>query len=82
MALAKMLTGDTNGAKTDLDCAEQNAKVNYLKAIIGARTDNARMVYDNLAKTIEVKEKCKTHIAEDREFVNYFNEEEFQNLVK
>ena len=82
VALAKMLTGNTNGAKTDLDCAEENPKVNYLKAIIGARTDNARMVYDNLAKTIAVKEKCKTHIAEDREFVNYFNEEEFQNLVK
>jgi outer membrane protein OmpA-like peptidoglycan-associated protein len=82
VALAKMLTGNTNGAKTDLDCAEENAKVNYLKAIIGARTDNARMVYDNLAKTIEVKEKYKTHIAEDREFINYFNEEEFQNLVK
>lgn len=82
VALAKMLTGNTNGAKTDLDCAEENAKVNYLKAIIGARTDNARMVYDNLAKTIAVKEKCKAHIAEDREFVNYFNEEEFQNLVK
>lgn len=82
VALAKMLSGNTSGAISNLDCDEECPMYYYLRAILGSRTDNSRMLYDNLAKAIEKKEKIKGYASEDREFFNYFGETEFQNLVK
>jgi len=82
-ALAKMLTGDNNGALRDLEAFEmENCFMKeYLKAVIGARTARENLLFDSLKAAVqmnpEVKEKAKT----DLEFAKYFSNSQFQQLV-
>ncbi len=48
LALAHTLSGNYNAATSTLNCAEKTADVYYLQAIIGARTNNDAMVFENL----------------------------------
>jgi outer membrane protein OmpA-like peptidoglycan-associated protein len=83
VALAKLLKLDNGGATTNLDCVKpQTAAVYYLKAVVGARTGNTSMMYDNLKKAIEADASYKAQAKEDREFLKYFNATDFQNIVK
>ncbi len=82
-ALAKMLSGDNNGALRDLEAFEmENCFMKeYLKAVVGARTARENLVFDSLKEAVElnpeVKEKAKT----DLEFAKYFNNDQFQQIV-
>ena len=81
LGLAQVMAGNNSAAATTLQCAPQNAETSYLQAIVGARTSNTKMLYDNLMKAVadpKLKEKAKT----DREFYNYFNQQDFKNIVK
>jgi tetratricopeptide (TPR) repeat protein len=82
VALAKFQKGDYPGAESELNCAEPSSAVYYLKAVIGARTDNGDMVFENLTKAVQESEKCKTTAAMDREFIKYFADPNFQALLK
>jgi hypothetical protein len=76
-----MLAGNNSAAQTTLGCAPQNPDTYYLLAICGARTNNTKTLYDNLMKAVsdpKLKQEAKT----DKEFNNYFNTPEFQNIVK
>ena len=53
-----------------------------MKAVIGARTDNTQMVIENLTKAVKESEKCKQHAAVDREFIKYWDDPNFQALIK
>jgi tetratricopeptide (TPR) repeat protein len=78
VALAQLLAGHNDDASQTLDANEDNPAVNhYLKAIIGARTNNSEMVMDNLKsafdKDASLKDKAKT----DREFIKFFENADF-----
>jgi tetratricopeptide (TPR) repeat protein len=81
--LAKILTGDNNGALRDLDAIERpNCFMKeYLKAVIGARTARENLLFESLGKAVEynpdMKQKAKTEL----EFAKYFNDSRFQEIV-
>jgi len=76
-----LLAGNTSAAQTTLGCAPQNPDTYYLLAICGARTNNTKTLYDNLMKAV-ADPKLKQEARTDKEFNNYFNAPDFQNIVK
>ena len=83
VALTKTLTADYSGAISTIDCMKiKNAQTYYLLAVIGARTNNTNMLYSNLKKTIAEEPAYKSQAKEDREFIKYFANPEFQNAVQ
>lgn len=82
VALAKIMTDNPSGAASDLECAEKNAQVYYLMAVIGARTNNDSMVYDNLKLAISQDETYRDEAKKDREFLDYFEKAEFKEAIK
>jgi outer membrane protein OmpA-like peptidoglycan-associated protein len=80
--LAQMLNGDNAGAMTTLNCAEESAAGFYLKAIIGARTSDKAAFTQNLMKAIEADGSYKNQARWDREFIKYFNDQDFKNIVQ
>lgn len=82
LGLAQTLNGDLSGAKSTLDCAPVTGESLYLKAIIGARSNDKEMLYSNLMKAIQKNEDYKNQAKWDREFISFFNEQDFMNIVK
>jgi len=82
LGLAQLLNKDYSAAQNTLNCAPETAERFYLLAIIGSRTDNSSMIYTNLMKAIQKDENYKNTAKWDREFMKYFNEPDFQNIVK
>ncbi len=82
--LAKILAGDNNGALKSLDnCTWQGCYwKEYFKAVVGARTAKENLMYESLAKAIELKPELKKTAATDMEFAKYFNEAKFKEIVK
>lgn len=82
-ALAQILQKDYTKAKNTLDNVENpDATTSYLKAVLGARTNNETMVISNLKDAIATDASYAKHAATDMEFAKYFNNSEFQALVK
>lgn len=83
IGLVQTLLGKYSEATNTFNCVKpQSAEVYYLLAVVGARTNNTTMLYDNLRKAIEMKPAFKAEAKEDREFLKYFNTTDFQNIVK
>jgi len=82
LALAQLENGNAAEATKTLDCAEKSGEVYYLYAIIGARTNNTTMLFDNLKKAIELVPGYKEEAKKDLEFIKFKDKTEFQNLVK
>ncbi len=83
-ALAQLLNGDYSAALSTID-ASSDAETSYgyyLKAIIGARQDNLDMVVNNLKSCFAKDSSLKAKAAEDREFIKFFDNASFQNVVK
>jgi hypothetical protein len=51
-------------------------------AILGARTDNSEMLFENLTKAIEEDESYKEEAKTDREFIKYFEDPNFTALLQ
>ncbi len=83
LAIAKIVSGDPNGAMEVIDASEDKdaALAYYLKAIIGARTNNSDLVLNNLKIAIEKDAKYKEKAAKDREFIKYFENADFKALL-
>jgi hypothetical protein len=81
VALAQVLSGNMNDGLKNLKCAPQGPETNYMLAVYGARTKDSKMVYDYLRKAVTAKPELKTKAASDREFLKYFNEQDFKNIV-
>jgi len=82
-ALACILAGNNNEALQKLNSTKsEHAMVYYLKAVVGARTNNEGLVFSNLkaavAKDASVKGLAKT----DMEFAKYFENAEFKSIVE
>ncbi len=81
VALAHLMNNNEDAAMTNLECADESASVAYLTAIIGARRDNNTMVYENLRKAIQLDPEYKECAQMDREFIQFFEVAEFQEIV-
>ncbi|MCB2220441.1 MAG: tetratricopeptide repeat protein [Bacteroidetes bacterium] len=81
VALAQLLAGNMNDAMTNLKCAPASANSYYMLAVYGARSDNGDMVYEYLGKAIAKDPAMKEKAKEDREFLKYFDQEGFKNVV-
>lgn len=82
-ALAQILNKDYSKAKNTLSgIATPDATTYYLTAVLGARTNNSTMVMDNLKLAVAKDANYAKTAATDMEFAKYFNNAEFQALVK
>ncbi|MCK9421356.1 MAG: hypothetical protein M0Q38_02035 [Bacteroidales bacterium] len=81
LGLAQLVSGNNTAAETTLKCAPQTPETFYLLAIIGARTNNTKMLYDYLMKACQNTD-LKTQAKGDREFYSFANTPDFQNIVK
>lgn len=82
VALVQLLQKDNNAAAT-LECVKnKTAEVYYLMAVTGARTGNMAMITENLKKAIEKDGKYKDQAKDDREFLKYFSNSQFQDAIK
>jgi len=82
VALAQTLLEKYDEANNNLNCAQETCKTNYLQAVIGARQGKDDVVMSKLAKAFDINPKLKARAANDKEFINYFDNEDFKNLVK
>jgi tetratricopeptide (TPR) repeat protein len=82
--LAKILAGDNNGALKSLEnCTWEGCYMKeYFKAVVGARTAKENLMYESLAKAIQMHPELKKTAATDMEFAKYFNEAKFKEIVK
>ncbi len=82
--LAKILTGDNNGALKSLDnCTWEGCYMKeYFKAVVGARTAKENLMYESLEKATKMKPELKKTAATDMEFAKYFDEARFKEIVK
>ncbi|MFH1296231.1 MAG: tetratricopeptide repeat protein [Bacteroidota bacterium] len=81
LGLLQLVSGNTSAAETTLKCAPQTPETSYLLAIVGAKKNDTGMLYEYLMKACESKD-LKAQAKGDREFYNYANTPEFQNIVK
>lgn len=83
-ALAKLLAGDKDGAMSTLDASpdKDSAIGMYLKAVISARKGDANGVVSNLQAATAKDASLKAMAAEDREFIKWFKDANFQAAVR
>ena len=82
-ALAQILAKDYNKANSTLAAVENpDAYTDYLKAVIGARTNNNTMVISSLKAAIAKDATLAKKAATDLEFAKYFTDTDFMNVIK
>ncbi|MCQ2349000.1 MAG: tetratricopeptide repeat protein [Paludibacteraceae bacterium] len=82
-ALANIMNKDYMTAREILDNVKNpTAETYYLLAIVGARTDDHVLCFDNLKKAIVINHNFANKAAKDLEFREYFTNTEFQNILK
>ncbi|MBR0295959.1 MAG: tetratricopeptide repeat protein [Paludibacteraceae bacterium] len=82
-AVQQILDEDYAGALQTLNAVkEPNATTAYLKAVVGARTNDRDAVYANLPVAIERDANMKAKAANDIEFAKYAEDEQFLAIVK
>ncbi len=82
-ALAQILAKDYNKARATLDGVKNaDAYTDYLKAVLGARTNNPSAVTSNLKKAIAADPTLAKKAASDLEFAKYFTDADFMSIVQ
>jgi len=84
LALAQLLKGDINKAKTTMDAVEpcKCGAPSYLKAVIAARLDNKDGVINGLREAFGYNAKWKNYALTDLEFAKYFTDDAFIAVTK
>jgi tetratricopeptide (TPR) repeat protein len=85
LALAQYLKGDVPKAKATLDSMKdlgKTGKPSYLKAVIGARTDDKNYMLTNLREAIGFNADWKAYAKTDLEFAKFFNDDTFKSAVQ
>ncbi|MCE1199115.1 MAG: hypothetical protein LWW85_09120 [Marinilabiliales bacterium] len=78
-ALAQVLSGDNAGALKTLESATvQSGRIDYLKAIVYAKTGKTSQMYAALVSSFKKDPAYKAIAANDLVFAKYFNEESFK----
>jgi hypothetical protein len=62
--------------------ANPDAYTSYLKAIVGARTNNASMVVSNLAAAVKKDNSFAEKALKDAEFAKFITNADFLNALK
>lgn len=82
-ALAQLLNKDYSTAKATLAAIRTpDAMTHYITAVLGARTDNASLLYDGLRKAIQLDPSMATKALGDLEFSKYVASDAFQSIIK
>jgi tetratricopeptide (TPR) repeat protein len=82
-ALAKLLNKNYEAAITTLtNSKDESAQAYYLRAVLGSRSENSDMVYNNLRTAVGKDVKLKAYAKKDAEFLKYFNEEIFKSIIQ
>lgn len=82
-AVQQILDEDYAGAaRTLANVKEPNATTAYLKAVVGARTNDKAAVIENLKSAVAQDVALKTRAASDIEFAKFAEDAEFQAIVK
>ncbi|MBE6293185.1 MAG: tetratricopeptide repeat protein [Bacteroidales bacterium] len=80
--LAQLLNKDYSTAKTTLEAIKTpDAYTHYLKAILGARTQNAALLYEGLKEAVKMDASLAEKAAVDLEFAKYANNESFRSIL-
>ena len=85
LALAQILKGDVNKAKSTLDSMKdlgKTGKPSYLKAVVGARLDDRNYMLTNLREAAGFDPKWKEYAKTDLEFAKFFNDDTFKSAVQ
>jgi len=84
LALAQLLKGDLNKAKTTMDAVKpcKCGAPSYLKAVIAARLDNKDGVISGLREAIGYNSDWKNYAMTDLEFSKYFTDDAFIAVTK
>jgi tetratricopeptide (TPR) repeat protein/uncharacterized protein YfkK (UPF0435 family) len=84
LALAQLLKGDLNKAKTTMESVEpcKCGAPSYLKAVIAARLDDKNGVLAGLKEAIGYNADWKNYAETDLEFSKYFLDDDFIALTK
>ncbi|MDR1527416.1 MAG: hypothetical protein LBS46_07090 [Dysgonamonadaceae bacterium] len=81
-ALAQILSKDYNKALSTLDAIQSpNADTYYLKAIVGARTNNLTNVVNNLKQAVSLKSDLAEQALQDLEFSKFITNSQFLNAI-
>ena len=81
LGLAQMVSGNNTAAEATLKCAPESPETFYLMAVVAARQNNSKSLYENLMKACQNAD-LKAQAKGDREFYNFANTPDFQNIVK
>lgn len=84
LALAQLLKGDLNKAKTTMDSVKpcKCGAPSYLKAVIAARLDNKDGVLNGLREAVGYNSDWKNYAQTDLEFAKYFTDDAFIAVTK
>ncbi len=85
LALALLLKGDVNRAKTTLDNIAEASKTeltSYLKAIAGARLDDRTYMLNGLREAIGTNPDWKEYAKTDLEFAKFLTDDAFRSVVQ
>lgn len=82
-ALAYVLVKNYSAAEKETDNIEnKDAAVYYLRAIIGARTDNRDMMTTGLTRAVATDAKYREMAKTDAEFIKHFNQDYFKVAIR
>lgn len=82
-ALAQILSNDYSKASATLNAVQNpNATTSYLKAIVGARTNNLNSVVSNLKESIKLDPSMAVKAAKDLEFSKYITNPDFLSIIR
>lgn len=82
-ALAKLLNKSNDQALSTLNGVKsEDAIVYYLRAIVGARTQNTDLLFTNLRIAVGKSAELKANAAKDLEFAKYFQDATFKSTIQ
>lgn len=82
-ALAQIMTKNYSGAMSILDAIQNpDAMTSYLKAVVGARTNNVNDVVANLQNAISKDRSMADKAINDLEFAKFVTNSQFLNVVR
>lgn len=84
-ALAQLLNGDATGAKNTIDNMKPEQMtwdLYYLRAIAGARMNNAEVVTTNLTRAVQMRAEVRQMAKEDVEFIKFFGNPTFEGAIR
>lgn len=81
-ALAELLNKNNGGAKSTINSVEsEEAAVDYLKAVIAAKSGNKDDAISNLKNACKKDSSWKDYAKTDEEFLQYFEDDAFKSVV-